>query len=107
VTNELALLLIPVLSLCAVPQDADPENSTLETTGSYWSVNSSGSIRANGTPVDLKSDLGVNQSQPTFTGRLVAKLHRRQKLVVEGTPFRLTGDQNLTAPSPGPVAHMP
>ncbi|MDQ1474337.1 MAG: hypothetical protein QOJ99_5817 [Bryobacterales bacterium] len=91
-----ALILIPVLCLCAAAQDADPENSKIEITGSFWSVNSSGSIRANGTPVDLKSDLGVTQSEPTFTGRFVAKFHGRQKILLEGTPFRLTGTRNLT-----------
>src|ERR1041384_7181456 len=80
----------------AAAQDADPENSKLEIRGSYWAVNSSGSIRANGTPVDLQSDLGVNQAQATFTGRLVVAPRRRHKIVLEGTPFRLTGFKDLS-----------
>jgi hypothetical protein len=74
----------------------DPEKSKLEITTSYWPINTSGTIRANGTPVDLKSDLGVTQSQPTFTGKLVAKPGRRNKIVVEGTPFGLDGNKDLS-----------
>ncbi len=74
----------------------DAEKSKLEITTSWWSVNSSGTIRANGTPIDLKSDLGVSQGQPTFTGKLVGKVSRRNKIVVEGTPFHLDGSNNLT-----------
>lgn len=74
----------------------DPEKSNLELTASWWGVNSSGTIRANGTPIDLKSDLGVNQGQPTFTGKLVGRFSRRNKIVVEGTPFHLDGSNNLS-----------
>jgi hypothetical protein len=37
----------------------DPEKSKLEITTSYWPINTSGTIRANGTPIDLKSDLAA------------------------------------------------
>jgi hypothetical protein len=74
----------------------DPEKSKLEITASWWPVNTSGTIRANGTPIDLKSDLGVNQGQATFTGKLVGRFSRRNKIVVEGTPFHLEGASNLS-----------
>jgi hypothetical protein len=93
---KIACLLLPVLCFCALAQDRDEENSKLEATGSFWPVNSSGTIRANGTPVDLKSDLGVTQSQATFTGMLAITLRRRHKIEIEGTPFRLSGANNLT-----------
>jgi hypothetical protein len=82
--------------VAAAAQDLDPESSRLEITGSFWSVDASGSIHANGTPIDLKSDLGVNQGQATFTGKLVAKPRRKQKIVVQGTPVRLDGSMNLS-----------
>lgn len=86
---------ILLASISAFGQE-DPEKSRLEITGSWWGVNSSGTIRANGTPIDLKSDLGVTQGQPTFTGKLMARFSRRNKVVVEGTPFHLDGSNNLT-----------
>lgn len=70
---------------------ANPENFKVELTGAAWLVDSSGSIRANGTPVDLVSDLGAKQQQPTFFGRLVIKPGRKHRIVIEGTPFRLSG----------------
>jgi hypothetical protein len=93
---KIAYLLAPVLCFCALAQNRDEENSKLEITGSFWAINSSGTIRANGTPVDLKSDLGVSQNQPTFTGKLVVKPGRKHNIVIEGTPFRLSGTNDLT-----------
>src|SRR5207248_2655062 len=55
-----------------------------------------GTIRASGTPVDLRSDLGVNQNSPTFTGKLDVRLGRRHWIGVEGTPFRLDGTMDLS-----------
>jgi hypothetical protein len=58
-------------------------------------VNSAGTIQASGTPIDLVSDLGVQQQQPTFYGSLVFKPTKRQRIVVEGTPFGLTGNNTV------------
>jgi hypothetical protein len=85
-----------IASAGLLAQTRDPEASKLEITGSWWSIDSSGTIRANGSPIDLKSDLGVVQQQSTFTGKLVAKPSRRHKLVIEGTPVRLDGAMNLS-----------
>ena len=71
--------------------DVNPEDFKVELTGAAWLVDSSGIIRANGTPVDLVTDLGARQQQPTFFGRLVIKPGRKHRIVIEGTPFRLSG----------------
>jgi hypothetical protein len=72
-----------------------PESFRFEITGSAWLVDSGGTIQASGTPIDLVSDLGVQQQQPTFYGKFVFKPTRRQRIVLEGTPFRLTGENTV------------
>jgi len=89
------IVFVLLLASFSVFAQEDPEKSKLEITTSWWGVNSSGTIRANGTPIDLKSDLGVHQGQATFTGKLVGRFSRRNKIVVEGTPFHLDGSNNL------------
>lgn len=79
------------LATCASISDGNPEDFRVELTGAVWLVNSSGTIQANGTPVDLVSDLGAQQRQPTFFGRLVVKPGRKHRIVIEGTPFRISG----------------
>jgi hypothetical protein len=79
------------LATCASLSDGNPEDFKVELTGAAWLVNSSGTIQANGTPVDLVNDLGAEQQQPTFFGRLVVKPGRKHRIVIEGTPFRLSG----------------
>lgn len=69
----------------------NPESFRIEITGSAWIVNTSGTIQSSGTPVDLVSDLGAQQQQPTFFGRFVFKPSRRQRIVVEGFPFAVNG----------------
>ena len=61
-----------------------PENFRIEVTGSAWLVDSAGTIQANGTPVDLISDLGAEQQKPSFYGRLVFKPEQKHRIVVEG-----------------------
>ena len=86
---------VVLLTSFSVFAQEDPEKSKLEITTAWWPVNTSGTIRANGTPIDLKSDLGVSQDQSTFTGKLVGRFSRRNKIVVEGTPYHLDGSNNL------------
>jgi hypothetical protein len=69
----------------------DSESFHVEITGSAWLVDSGGTIQAGGSPVDLVSDLGAQQQQPAFYGRLVIKPGRRHRIVVEGMPLRLNG----------------
>lgn len=92
---KITVIFLLLAAISAFAQE-DAEQSKIEITTSYWPINTSGSIRANGTPVDLKSDLGVSQGQATFSGKLVAKPGRKQKIIVEGTPFRLDGSKNLS-----------
>ncbi len=92
---------------------ADPENFRVEVTGSAWLVDSSGTIQAGGvtiippgvtlsgaplpsSTIDLVTDLGVKQQQPTFYGRLVIKPARKHRIVLEGTPVRLDGTNTIT-----------
>jgi hypothetical protein len=90
-----ALILLIFVSVGSA-QDRDPDPSRIEITGSYWPVHTTGAIRANGTLIDLRSDLGVNQNTPTFTGKLDLRWSRRHRISVEGTPFRLEGDKSLS-----------
>lgn len=69
-----------------------PEDFRIQVMGSAWLVNSAGTIQASGTPIDLVSDLGVEQQQPTFYGNFVFKPTKRQEIVVEGMPLGLTGN---------------
>jgi hypothetical protein len=92
----------------------DPEDFRVEVTGSAWLVNSGGTIRAGGgsgvilpgisftpvtssqTDIDLVTDLGVKQQQPSFYGRLVLKPGRKHRIVIEGTPVTLHGTNVIT-----------
>ena len=78
-------------SLLAASNGEGPEDFHFEITGSGWLVNSSGTIQANGSPINLVSDLGAEQQQPTFYGRFVFKLGRHHRIVVEGSPISING----------------
>ena len=84
-----------LVALPALPQ-TDAEKSKLEITGSFWRMDTAGTLQAAGTPLNLQTDLGVKQAQSTFTGKLVFKPGRKHKILVEGTPYRLDGAQALT-----------
>lgn len=71
--------------------NGDPENFKVELTGSAWMVNSSGQLFIEGSSFDFKNELHVEQNQPTFYGKLVVKPGRKHRIVMEGTPFRLSG----------------
>lgn len=85
------LQLALVSGLAVAADNNNPENFKIELTGAAWLVNSSGTIQSNGTPINLVTDLGAQQQQPTFYGRLVVKPGRKHRIVVEGTPFRISG----------------
>ncbi len=87
----LALHLGSLASAGAPGAGSGPEDFRIELTGAAWLLDSSGTIQASGTPIDLRSDLGAGQQQPTFYGRLVVKPGRKHRIVVEGTPFRING----------------
>jgi hypothetical protein len=90
-----------------------PEDFRVEVTGSAWLVNSGGTIRPGGgsgvipvislspvitvpAAIDLVTDLGVKQRQPSFYGRLVIKPGRKHRIVIEGTPVALHGTNVIT-----------
>ena len=53
-------------------------------------------MQSGSTPIDLKGDLGVGQNQPTFLGQFVFKPSRKHRIVLEGTPFALSGTHDIT-----------
>src|SRR4051812_12089111 len=68
----------------------------MEVTAGGWLVDSGGQIQANGSPIDLVTDLNAAQQRGTFYGQLVFKPARRHRIVVEGTPFRINGLKSVT-----------
>ena len=92
---SLTLLLAPCIQSCRGADRSGPEDFHIEITGSAWILNTSGHIQSGSLPIDLKSDLGVEQNTPTFFGKLVFKPGRRHRIIVEGTPFDLNGRQTV------------
>ena len=88
--------IIPALAFTATAQTVDPEKSKVELSGSIWRVDTSGKLQASDTALDLKTDLGITQQKLTYGGKLVVKPSRRNKLIIEGAPFRLDGTQTLS-----------
>jgi hypothetical protein len=72
------------------------ESFRIELTGSAWLADTAGTIQSGLTPIDLASDLALERSKPMFLGRLVAKPSRRNRLIVEGLPYRLTGSNTVS-----------
>lgn len=79
----------------AAAAPGSPEDFHVEITGAAWIVDSSGSIRSGSTPVDLVTDLGAEQQQPTFFGRISFKPARKQEIVVEGMPLSIQGQNTV------------
>jgi len=90
-----ALIVLGACAGWAADSSENPEDFHFEVTGSGWLVNSGGTIQASGSPINLVTDLGVYQQQPTFYGKLVVKPGRKHRILVEGTPFRLAGENTV------------
>ena len=88
--------LVLLLSTHPAAAQENFENFRVELTASAWLVNPSGSIQSGITPVDLRRDLQLDQSQPHFFGKLVVKPGRRHRMIVEGVPYRLSGAANVS-----------
>ena len=73
----------------------DLENFRFEITTGGWLLTPAGNIQAGPNPIDLKADLGIPDPSTQFTGRLVVKPSRRNRLFIEGTPYRLNGDNEI------------
>jgi hypothetical protein len=72
-----------------------PEDFRLELTGAAWLAGPTGSIRANGTPIDFVHDLNAGSLNPNFYGRLVLKPGRKHLIVLEGSPVSFSGVNNI------------
>jgi hypothetical protein len=68
-----------------------PEDYRIELTGALWRMNTNGTIHADGTPTNLLTDLGVDQRQRIYDGRLTLKFKRKYRFVLEGTPISIHG----------------
>jgi hypothetical protein len=72
-----------------------PEDYRIELSVSLWRMNANGWIHADGTPVNLISDLGALQRQRMYDGRFVFKFRRKQRFVLEAIPISLNGLNTL------------
>jgi hypothetical protein len=77
--------------LFAASGSEGPEDYRFELSATLWRMNSNGAIHADGTAVNLLTDLGVSQRQRIYEGRLVWKFKRKTRLVLEGTPISMHG----------------
>lgn len=68
-----------------------PEDYRIELSGTFWRMNTNGTIHDNGTPVNLLTDLGAAQHNKIFDGRLTLKFKRKYRFVLEGTPISIHG----------------
>ena len=68
-----------------------PEDYRIELSGTLWRMNTNGTIHADGTPINMLTDLGVGQRQRIYDGRLVLKFKRKFRFVLEGTPISIHG----------------
>jgi hypothetical protein len=72
-----------------------PEDFRIELTGSAWLAGPTGTIQADGTPINFVSDLAVGSQQPHFYGRLVLKPGRKHRFVIEGSPVSFSGSNTI------------
>jgi hypothetical protein len=68
-----------------------PESYRLEIAASLWRMNTNGTIHADGSLVDLVSDLGVGQRKRLFDGQLTLRFGRKNRFVLEGRPISIRG----------------
>ena len=96
-----ACALVLVIAAIGVPALAqgrsgeDLESFRVELTAGAWFLRPSGTVTSRGFTVDLESDLGIADNKGQFLGKLVFKPARKHRLVLEGTPYRLAGDNVL------------
>ena len=87
-------LVIIVVLFTAVLRAQDAEHFRVELTLSGWATSVEGDVQAGGLPVDLESDLAL-EDRWTFFGRLVLKPARRHRVIIEGAPYRFEGRNTL------------
>lgn len=90
ISTMLSLLSIAASNLAAQNGDG-PESFRIELTGSAWLTGPTGTIKADGTPIDFVNDLAAGAQQPRFYGRFIFKPTRKQRIIVEGSPVSFQG----------------
>jgi hypothetical protein len=90
-------MILLLFNSVATPQErfADFERSRIELTSSYRLLNVSGTIQSGTAPIELESDLGIEQRKFTSVGKLVYKPSRKHRIVVEGVPYLVQGTNDL------------
>ena len=88
-------LLAIALLITGIAAAAEPENFHFEVTVSGWHKSVRGHLQAGGLPVDLHSDLALDDAWTLF-GRASVKAGRRNRFFVEGAPYRFDGDNALS-----------
>jgi hypothetical protein len=89
-------LTVLAVSAATLAAQDDNESFHIEVTAGGWIRDTSGTIQSGVTPVDLRSDLAIDQKATQFYGRLVLKPARRHRFVVEGVPYGLSGANNIS-----------
>ena len=77
--------------LTAASGSEGPEDYRIELSATLWRMNTNGTIHADGSPINLLTDLGVGQRQRIYDGRLTFKFKRKLRFVLEGTPISIQG----------------
>ncbi len=86
------LALCVFVILCPLPAGSEgPEDYRIELSATLWRMNSNGTINADGSPINLLTDLGVGQRQRIYDGRSTFKFKRKLRFVLEGTPLSIQG----------------
>jgi hypothetical protein len=85
------LLFLSTHLLHAASSSEGPEDYRIELSATLWRVNSNGTINADGTPVNLLTDLAVGQRRRIYDGRLVWRFKSKYRVVLEGTPISIQG----------------
>jgi hypothetical protein len=88
-----SLLFLSTQLLCAASSDGreGPEDYRIELSANLWRMNTNGTLHTDGTPINLLTDLGVNQRQRIYDGRLTFKFKRKLRFVLEGMPISIHG----------------
>jgi hypothetical protein len=86
-----------LLTTCLNAQNSEsPESFRIELTGSAWLNGPTGTIQAEGTPVNFVTDLAAGSQEPRFYGRLIYKPARKHRIIVEGSPLSFSGVNTIS-----------
>lgn len=71
------------------------ENFHVEVTASAWRTHVTGQLQSGIIPIDLRSDLNLEDTY-NFQGRLVFKPGKRHRIIVDGGPYESSGTNQLS-----------